>query len=222
MEAHRPRLDALFLAAIFAGASYYAAVLLDLHSPSAIVWKGAGVGLLALWAARHANSLDGWLIAGVMALGATGDVLIDAVNLRTGGMAFMAAHIVAVVLYLRNRRAAPSGSQALLGLVLLVGVPAIAYAVSPPGTQAVGHAIYGLTIGAMAGAAWTSRFSRYRVGIGAVLFALSDLLIFGRLGPLAASPLPHLLVWPLYFAGQALIAWGVVTRLGESKASAAQ
>jgi len=74
----------------------------------------------------------------------------------------------------------------------------------------------------MAGAAWTSRFSRYRVGIGAVLFALSDLLIFGRLGPLAASPLPHLLVWPLYFAGQALIAWGVVTRLGESKASAAQ
>ncbi|TXC69091.1 lysoplasmalogenase [Sphingorhabdus soli] len=219
MEAHRPRLDALFFAAVFAGASYYAAVLLELQNPSAIVWKGAGVGLLALWAARHARSLDGWLIAGVLALGATGDVLIDAVNLRMGGIAFMIGHIVAVVLYLRNRRAAPSGSQALLGLVLLVGVPAIAYAVSPPGMQAVGHAIYGLTIGAMAGAAWTSRFSRYRVGIGAVLFALSDLLIFGRLGPLADSSLPHLLVWPLYFAGQALIAWGVVTRVSSERAA---
>jgi uncharacterized membrane protein YhhN len=219
MEAQRPRLDALFLAALFAGASYYAAVLLELHSPSAIVWKGAGVGLLALWAARHARSLDGWLIAGVMALGATGDVLIDAANLRTGGIAFMIAHIVAVILYLRNWRPTPSASQKLLGMVLLIGVPAIAFAVSPSGMQAVGHAVYGLTIGAMAGAAWTSRFSRYRVGIGAVLFAVSDLLIFGRLGPLADSSLPLLLVWPLYFAGQALIAWGVVTRLGERKVS---
>ena len=51
-----------------------------------------------------------------------------------------------------------------------------------------------------------------------VLFVASDLLIFARLGPLAGSPLPGLLIWPTYFAGQALIAWGVVTVLARRKA----
>ena len=65
----------------------------------------------------------------------------------------------------------------------------------------------------MAGAAWTSSFSRYRVGIGAVLFVISDLLIFARMGVLAQSPLPDLLIWPLYYFGQFLIATGVVGEL---------
>ena len=43
-----------------------------------------------------------------------------------------------------------------------------------------------------------------------MLFAASDLLIFARLGPLAGSIVPTLLVWPLYVAGQAMIAYGVV------------
>jgi len=45
------------------------------------------------------------------------------------------------------------------------------------------------------------------------MFVASDLLIFAKLGPLAASSVPHLLIWPLYFGGQALIAWGAVTTL---------
>jgi uncharacterized membrane protein YhhN len=65
----------------------------------------------------------------------------------------------------------------------------------------------------MAAAAWTSSFPRYRVGLGAVLFVASDLLIFARMGPLAASALPGLLVWPLYYFGQVLIATGVVGEL---------
>ena len=66
----------------------------------------------------------------------------------------------------------------------------------------------------MFGTAVTSRFPGARVGLGAALFVFSDLLIFAQMGPLAASPLPGLLIWPVYFGGQALIAWGVVRSLG--------
>lgn len=199
----------LFVAALVAGTSYYFADRLIAPGPLHIVWKGAGVTLLALWAALNGRSRDGWLIAAVLALGALGDVLLEAVGLTVGAVAFLAGHLGAVALYLANRRVATSGSQRLLALVLLVGTPVISWLL----TREAGVALYATGLGAMAAAAWISRFPRYRVGLGAVLFVISDLLIFARLGPLANSALPGLLIWPTYFAGQALIAWGVVTTL---------
>ena len=65
----------------------------------------------------------------------------------------------------------------------------------------------------MAAAAWMSRFPRYRVGIGAVLFVASDFLIFSGMGPFELAPLPDILVWPLYYGGQLLIATGAVQTL---------
>lgn len=199
----------LFVAALVAGASYYFADRLIAPGPLHIVWKGAGVTLFALWAALNARSRDGWLIAAVLALGALGDVLLEAIGLTIGAVAFLAGHLVAIGLYLANRRAAPTGSQRLLSLALLIGTPVISWLL----TRDAGVALYAAGLGAMAAAAWISRFPRYRVGLGAVLFVISDLLIFARLGPLANSALPGLLIWPTYFAGQALIAWGVVTTL---------
>ena len=70
-----------------------------------------------------------------------------------------------------------------------------------------------LELGGMAATAWLSGFSRYRVGLGAVMFVASDLLIFARMGVLAQSPLPGLLIWPLYYFGQLLICVGVVGEL---------
>ena len=74
-------------------------------------------------------------------------------------------------------------------------------------------ALYASGLGVMTAAAWTSSFPRYRVGLGAVMFAVSDLLIFADLGPLADSALPGLLIWPLYYFGQFLICTGVVGEL---------
>jgi uncharacterized membrane protein YhhN len=45
---------------------------------------------------------------------------------------------------------------------------------------APGVALYSLGLALMAATAWLSRFPRYRVGIGALMFVVSDLLIFGR------------------------------------------
>ena len=68
-------------------------------------------------------------------------------------------------------------------------------------------------VAVMAATAWASRFPRYRTGIGAMLFLASDLFIFAGEGGTLAKSVTMWLVWPLYFAGQALIAWGVVSTL---------
>jgi len=74
-------------------------------------------------------------------------------------------------------------------------------------------AVYALGLAVMAACAWISRFPRRMTGIGAVMFVVSDLLIFARMGVLAQSPLPDLLIWPLYYFGQFLICTGVVGEL---------
>lgn len=205
----RPRPLPLFTAALVTGASYWFADGLIVPGPLQLIWKGAGVGLLAIWAASMARSRDGWLLAAVLALGALGDVLLEAAGLTVGAVAFLAGHIVAVVLYLRNRRQRLSGSQAAFAVALLIATPAISWLLS----HDAGVALYAAGLGTMAATAWTSRFPRYRVGLGAVLFVASDLLIFARMGPLTGSVWPGQLIWPTYFAGQALIAWGVVATL---------
>lgn len=198
----------VFLAALIAGASYYATHWFPVHPTIDTVWKGSGVGLLALWAALQARSTDGWLIAAALALGATGDVLLETHGLTVGAVAFLAGHVVAAALYLRNR-AKPLWQAA----VIAVGVAALSWWLPADRSAAPGIALYAAGLGAMFGTAAISRFSPFTVGNGAALFVFSDLLIFARLGPLAASDLPGLLIWPTYFAGQALIAWGVVHSL---------
>ena len=202
----------ILVGAIVAGAFYFPATRLIDDGALLIVWKGAGVALLALWAAIQAKSLDGWLIALVMACGAAGDVLLETAGLTVGALAFLAGHLVAIGLYARHFRADWRGGLPIaVGRLLLI--PILAFAFPADRAAAPGIALYATGLGAMAAMAWLSSFPRNRVSFGALLFAVSDLLIFARLGPLAGSVVPDLLVWPLYFAGQALIATGVVATL---------
>ncbi len=212
----KPRATWLVLLALLAGASFFFVRQHEATLPW-IAWKGAGVALLAVWAAINARGRDGWLVVAVMAFGTLGDMLLEK-SQTIGALAFLAGHLTAVALYLLHRRAKLSPSQLALSLLLLVAVPAIAFQLPANRAAAPGVALYAAGLGAMAASAWASRFPRYRVGLGAVMFVASDLLIFSRMGPLAASPIPGLLIWPLYMAGQALIAWGAVTTLLKWKA----
>ncbi len=200
------------LLSLFFGISYFLVKDSSMPGLYQMVWKGAAVGFLALYAwARHKGQ-DGWLITGVMALGSVGDMLIE-LDLIWGAIAFLAGHLVAIWLYARHRRAQLAVSQRGLALVMLIAVPVISYLLPSDRTGAPGIALYATGLAAMAAMAWTSSFPRYRVGLGAVLFVLSDLLIFARIGPLANSPMPDLLIWPLYYAGQLLICTGVAQTL---------
>lgn len=204
----------VLLLALVAGLGYWVgARFFDPFAPAMIAWKGAGVGLLAIWAGLQARSPDGWLIAIVLALGAAGDVLLDAAGAYPGVAAFLAGHLVAIVLYLRNRRPKLSVSQLLLAIVLVPVVVFVTWSMPENRAIAPPMSLYALALSLMAATAWTSRFPRYLTGLGAMLFVASDLLIFARYGPLAASAIPGLLIWPLYFTGQAMIATGVVRTL---------
>lgn len=201
---HRPWL----LASILFALAFYVVRDWQMGEIQLMAIKAAGVGLLAMYAWRRTHGIDGLLLVLMLALCASADAAM-VLDMIVGGAIFATAHLVAVVLYLRNRRENPGQSQMLLGAALLIGAPAISYLLS----QDMMIGIYAITLGAMAATAWTSRFPRYRVGIGAVLFVVSDWLIFSELGPFDLAPLPYWLIWPLYYIGMLMIATGVVQTL---------
>jgi uncharacterized membrane protein YhhN len=196
--------SSVFLTALVAGASFWAASHILPAGPLLVLWKGAAVALLAVWVALAARTLAARWLAVVLGFAALGDVLLETSGMTIGGAAFLVSHLLATGLYWTNRRADRSGTG--VAITLLLGIACAGYALSgQPGVL-----VYGLALGGMAATAWISRFPRCWVGAGALLFAASDLLIFARLGPLVDSIVPTLLVWPLYVAGQAMIAYGVV------------
>lgn len=218
-EAGWDRARWLWWLALVGGISFFIAVFQRLDGPAIWAWKTSGVGLLALWAAANARGANGWLIAAALGFGALGDWLLDAIGLPPGAAAFAVGHVIAITLYLRNRRLSLTPSQRLLGWLTIPASFVIVWAMLSPLPGWWHAAIYTLFVAAMAAAAWTSRFPRYRTGIGAMLFLASDLFIFAAEGGVLTRDVTMWLIWPLYFAGQALIAWGVVSTLAkEAKA----
>mgnify|MGYP001766637632 CR=1 FL=1 len=200
------------LASLAAAIAYYLLRDNPIPEPFLILLKGAGVGALAIYALlRHAGA-DSRLLALAMALSALGDMAIE-LWLEAGGALFFFAHLAAIALYLRHRRAALTPSQKIAAAALLVLTPVIAWLLPADRELAPAIAVYALILGGMACAAWSSAFNRYRVGLGAVLFVVSDLLIFARLGTLAHSGVPDTLIWPIYYLAQLLICTGVIASL---------
>lgn len=209
-----PAARLLLIAAITAGASYIGSWFLDLPPLASVVWKGAGVMLLAGFAATRARGQDGWLLAFVLAFGALGDVLLETHGLVVGALAFLAGHLTAIALYLRNSDPNLSARHLSLCLTIIPVVTVTAFLLPPDRAGAGLIALYAFGLAAMAAAAWISRFPRLLVGAGTLMFVVSDLLIFLRTGRPALDVFPlGLAVWGLYFAGQTLIAVGVTRTL---------
>ena len=200
---------AWLVAALFAGFSYPLSFGLDLPPVAAILWKGAGVGLLALWASRQGVGIDHRLLAVVLLLGAMADMVLE-LAFVAGAAIFALGHVVAILLHVRNRAPAFAPLRAALWL-LLAGLVAAILVAAVPAAWVWPVAVYALFLLAMAGAAARARFPL--AFEGACLFVLSDALIFWRLGMSATLPGLGLAIWILYFAGQALIALGVVRGL---------
>lgn len=202
----------LFLGALVAGASYLAMPYVPLPLPDwvAIAWKGMGVGLLATWASRQGNGTDHRLLALVLTLGATADMVLE-LNFVAGAAIFALGHCLAIILFVRNRFLDTPLWQRLLGVAVIVPLlwGAVWRGVPPDWTMPV--AVYSLFLSGMFLTACASRFPL--AAVGAALFALSDTLIFWRMGPLEGVGWADPAIWATYFAGQALIAWGVSSRL---------
>ena len=203
------------IGSIIGGVSFIASWGLHLPVPLELAWKGSGVGLLAVYAALKARNLDGWLLAAVMTFGMLGDVLLH-FGMIIGALAFLAGHLTAIGLYLTNRRPALTRSQLALAVLIVPATVIIAWLLPGDRAGAPGIALYATGLALMAATAWTSRFPRFRVGIGALMFVVSDLLIFARSGPIPDGFASGLAVWGLYYVGQLLICVGVVGVLAKS------
>ena len=148
----------------------------------------------------------------MMGIGALGDIAVE-YSQEIGGLLFFLGHLIAIALYWRHRREMLTPSQKAAVVALLLLTPAIAWLLPADRTAAQGVALYALALGGMAASAWASSISRDRVGVGALLFVASDLLIFAEMGPLSQSPIPHWTIWPAYYCGQFLICVGVLQSL---------
>lgn len=174
--------------------------------------KGAAVGFLAVYSFMRHSSPDARLLTWALAAAALGDITFD-ISLQVSGLLFFMFHVLALGVFLRNRRPALKGPQSwVVGLTLIL-TPVIGYFLPADRDIAWEVALYALALGAMASGAWASNFPRYRVGAGAMLFLASDLLLFAEMGPLNGSIVPRVLIWPIYYLGMFLICTGVVQTL---------
>lgn len=176
--------------------------------------KGAAVGLLALYLLLRHSSPDARLLAWAFGAAALGDMALEIETDRMiGGLLFFAYHVMAMGVYLRNRRPELTPSQKGAVAAMLLLTPLLGWLLPADRGEALSVALYALALGAMTSSAWASLFPRYRVGAGAALFLLSDLLLFAEMGPLRGHIVPQILVWPVYYLGQLLIATGVAQTL---------
>lgn len=177
-----------------------------------IGFKGAAVGFLAIYALLRHTGPDARLLAGSLAIAAAADVMLELYP-AYALMLFFAAHLFALALFLRNGRPLPSRSQKTAAVAILVLIPLIVAirTVGQPGFASA--SLYALTLSAMAAAAWMSRFSRYRVGAGALLIAAAQFLIVTGLSSTWSPQAAMRVSWPLYYIGQFLLATGVIQSL---------
>jgi len=204
----------LLLASIAAALAFYYLRWGPLPELYLIPVKGAAVGLLAVYLWQRHSSPDARLMAWTFGAAALGDMALEIESDRLiGGLLFFAYHVMALGVYLRNRRPQLTQSQKAAVVAMLILTPLIAWFMPADRGQAPNVAVYALALGAMAAGAWASVFPRYRVGAGAVLFLVSDLMLFAEMGPLQGHIAPQILVWPVYYLGQLLIATGVAQTL---------
>lgn len=206
------------LASLAFGLSYPLSWQLDLPAYgdagyyAAIAWKMAGVGLLTGYALRKHHIGEFLLLAAVMAFWALGDGLLE-LDMIWGAIAFAIGHVVAIALFWRHKRVHPVFSQRALAVAVFLIAPFIAFHLPGDHSMRPQAAGYTLFVAAMAAMAWNSNFPRYRVGLGAMAFVASDLLIFARMGQLAEADWVGYAIWGLYYGGVLMIATGVVTTL---------
>ncbi len=174
--------------------------------------KGAGVALLAIYAFARHSSPDARLLGWALGAAALGDMAMQW-NHQIGGLLFFLFHVLAMGVFLRNRRESITGTQSWVVGMTLILTPVIAWLLPADRDAAWQVGLYGFALGGMASSAWASSFPRYRVGAGAMLFLASDLLIFAGWGPLEGHFLPEYMVWPVYYLGMFLITTGVIQTL---------
>jgi uncharacterized membrane protein YhhN len=198
--------------------------------PGSVLLKMLSVALLAVIAFRsYSTFLEWW--PGNMVLGfaltfsSLGDALLDLGPDRffIGGLlAFLVAHLIYILLFVRNRARPlkPRGWQlALVAAVLIYSILLSQWLAPSLGALAGPVMIYVCVITVMVVSAILAGFSKPWVCSGVILFLISDsILAINKFK--SPVPLGGYLVWATYYLAQYGIAMGFLQERGKSISAA--
>lgn len=208
-------IDRLLLALSLAcGAAYLVTRGLPEFTGSVVI-KVLSIAPLALVAFRMLRNRDGLILANSLSFSTLGDMFlgIDGEKLFVFGLvSFLIAHLLYIVLFVRNRRKPKiaSGSQKIIAAVLMFFSAAMFAWLWPSlGDMRLPVAAYLCAITGMGVAATLAGFRAPWVVIGAMLFIVSDSMIaVGKF----KSPFEYsdYLIWITYYVGQLFIVLGFI------------
>ncbi len=209
------------LAASLAFSGTYGTLLCN-RDPSLkrVLIKTAATGLLTLWAAFMGGPP---LLVAALAFSTIGDACLGADEKRFllhGMAAFFIAHLAYIALFWGLT--APDRSALIIALQLAITVGAAVFIRSllPYVDKAMRLPVlgYGLVIIVMGNAALRLDPTLWLATVGALAFMASDTILsleLFRMSPEAKSrAVTSRLVWTLYYGGQALIAYALITPTG--------
>ena len=199
----------------FVCAALYGLVLVE-RPPSAMrtLVKTSAIGALAVLAYWQGG---GPLLAIALALCAIGDAFLAGDPKRWlpfGLAAFLAGHLVYVLLFWRERAPAGPSFWIIAPLVVLAAGVMLVMLWRSLGPLKPAVVLYVLAIVAMVSASLLLPRLRWPATIGALAFMASDAILsfdlFKGAKLLGSARITAWAVWFLYFGGQALITWGML------------
>jgi len=202
------------LLSLLLGISYFFVKDSNIPGLYLLTWKGAPIGFLAIYCFRRLMNGDGALIGFAMLLFALGSMVLE-VERIAGAVIIIFAYIAAIIFFMRHRRTQTTFSQTALTSIMVPAICFVSWALPADRSDAGPILIFSLFLAIMAAMAWSSKFTRYRVGLGAMLLVAHDLVLFATMGPWEESMIARWLIWPLFYIGLFMISTGVVRRLRE-------
>lgn len=179
--------------------------------PGSVVLKGLCIAPLAVIALRLLPPPNHLLLGGALAFSTLGDICLDLPGLFVQGLgAFLIAHLIYVVLFVRNWQRPvrlSTNQQISLAALLFFSLAQTMWLWPDLGQLAVPVACYIGAITLMVASAIIGRFRQSWIVWGALLFLISDSLI-GINKFKTPVPLRDYLVWATYYLGQCGIALG--------------
>lgn len=200
-----------FIVAVLYGGGWYP----DYGPTISAVIKGSAVGLLAIFVLISTQSLNHIILFLALCASVAGDVLlalpIDNAFVK-GLSAFLVAQILFIILYLKNRMPFEDLSMMRLsvaGFLWATAVISIFILFPHLGELLVPVIIYSVALVGMATAALLTKFPVKLVGLGAILFVISD-SVLGARQFLTVPDFTGYIVWATYYLAELLMTLGVM------------
>ncbi len=200
-----------FIVAVLYGGGWFP----DYGQTITAIFKGSAVGLLAIFVLISTRSLNHFILFLALAASVAGDVLLalPIENSFVKGLgAFLVAQVTFIILYLKNRMPFDEMSSARVtagSLLWAIAGVAIFFLYPHLGELMIPVFVYTAALVGMATAALFSKFPVKLVGLGAILFVISD-SVLGARQFLTVPEFTGYIVWTTYYLAELLMTLGVM------------